>query len=94
MECMQILESASNLGEVGAAVNIPPNARRMLESWGVHAEREGAMVVKGFRFYNGQAKKIHQVMLQKEADGMELVRRLTTGIWVRVHVLIQGCPCS
>jgi hypothetical protein len=71
---MQILESATILGEVGAAVNLPPNARRMLTSFDVHAEREGAMGVNGIRFYNGQAEMIHEAVLPKEADGMDFVR--------------------
>ncbi|KAL1409407.1 hypothetical protein Q8F55_003390 [Vanrija albida] len=42
---IHVWESASNIGEVGAGINIPPNLARVLDAWGVLGDVNGEGVV-------------------------------------------------
>lgn len=45
---IHVWESASNIGEVGAGINIPPNLARVLDKWGVLGDvsKEGVLIEK------------------------------------------------
>jgi 2-polyprenyl-6-methoxyphenol hydroxylase-like FAD-dependent oxidoreductase len=57
----QILESASQLKEIGAAVTLGPGAIKILRRFGVHLENDGGVVTTHVSVWNGSGVQVASV---------------------------------
>lgn len=58
---LQILESASELKEVGAAVTLGPGAVRILRRFGVHLEQEGGVLTTSINVWNSAGVQLASI---------------------------------
>jgi hypothetical protein len=54
----QILESASQLKEIGAAVTLGPGAIKILRRFGVHLENNGGVITTHTSVWNGSGEQV------------------------------------
>jgi hypothetical protein len=72
------LDKTSELGEVGAAVIIPPNMARILRDWGLDLEHDARVShIGGVRRWNAEGKLFAE-NAHNVASGMYMVRALRT----------------
>jgi 2-polyprenyl-6-methoxyphenol hydroxylase-like FAD-dependent oxidoreductase len=74
---VQVLENASELKEIGAAVGLGPGVVRILRSWGIEAVEAGAAPVLHINLYTHEGKHIITAPFQaREKAGEDLVSSL------------------
>jgi 2-polyprenyl-6-methoxyphenol hydroxylase-like FAD-dependent oxidoreductase len=71
---VQILETASELKEVGAAITCGPGSVPILRRYGVHLEREGGVALHDMNLWSGQGNLVgHHPFGAREALGEDIV---------------------
>jgi 2-polyprenyl-6-methoxyphenol hydroxylase-like FAD-dependent oxidoreductase len=71
---VQILETASELKEVGAAITCGPGSVSILRRYGVHLEREGGVALQDMNLWSGQGKLLgNHSFGAREALGEDIV---------------------
>lgn len=68
----QILESATVLKEVGAAFLLAPNAREIIQSWGIDPELVGATKLDGLQIWDSDGRAAKDVKFG-DFNGVDVV---------------------
>ncbi|KAI0907951.1 hypothetical protein F4823DRAFT_521763 [Ustulina deusta] len=65
---VEVYESSSFLNEVGAAIHLPPNANRVLQSWDVDFETLSPVNCEAVRFYTADVELAETLVTLKEGQ--------------------------